>query len=183
MMRTLRSVLVSSKGHTADQKHFWRACKGVQTLAPPGSWKKICEEEVHSLSIYLSTHLSHTIKTSTLLRIKREREIFIKKCVRSFVHWSSQIMFDYVSAYICIWLYNTWTRHLSTCDGEVPILELRGKWSTLSLPLLPASFWSRVIVSATVPPIGQIELFNHLLYLKPFNCVQTNKLNWTISIT
>ena len=26
-----------------------------------------------------------------------------------------------------------------------------------------------------VSSIGQIELFNHLLYLNPFNCVQTNE--------
>ena len=45
---------------------------------------------------------SHTQPTSTLSRIKCERYIFIKKCVSSFVHWRSYIMFDYVSAYICI---------------------------------------------------------------------------------
>ena len=61
------------------------ACKGVQALAPPGSWMKIWEEEVLSLSICLSTHLSHTTKTSTLSRIKCERYIFIKECVCSFI--------------------------------------------------------------------------------------------------
>ena len=25
-----------------------------------------------------------------------------------------------------------------------------------------------------IPSIGLIELFNHLLYLEPYNCVQTN---------
>ena len=30
--------------------------------------------------------------------------------------------------------------------------------------------------------MGQIELFNHLLYLKLFNCFQTNDLIWIISI-
>ena len=48
--------------------------------------EKIWEEEVLSLHICLSTHLSHTTETSTLSRIKCERYIFfIKKCV-SFVH-------------------------------------------------------------------------------------------------
>ena len=54
--------------------------------------------------------ISHTQPTSTLSRIKCERYIFYKE-VCSFVHWSSYIMFDYVSAYICICicmrLYNT----------------------------------------------------------------------------
>ena len=52
-----------------------------------------------SLSL-LPTHLSHAINI-TLSRIKCERYIFYKE-VYSFVHWSSYIMFDYVSAYICI---------------------------------------------------------------------------------
>ena len=33
-----------------------------------------------------------------------------------------------------------------------------------------------VLVSVRVPSMGQIELFNRLQYLKPFNCKQTN--NW-----
>ena len=45
-------------------------------------------------------HLSHTT-TITPSKIKCERLHFYKE-VYSFVHWSSYIMFDYVSAYICI---------------------------------------------------------------------------------
>ena len=50
---------------------------------------------------------SHTQPTSTLSRIKCERYILIKKCVRSFIEVI--IIVDYVSAYICICmrLYNT----------------------------------------------------------------------------
>ena len=33
------------------------------------------------------------------------------------------------------------------------------------------------------PSLGQIELFNHLLYLKPFNCVQTNKFWFVKNVT
>ena len=44
--------------------------------------------------------ISHTQPTSTLSRIKCERYIFIKKCVRSFIE--VVIIVDYVSAYICI---------------------------------------------------------------------------------
>ena len=47
------------------------------------------------------THLSHTTNI-TLWRIKCERDIYFYKEVCSFVYWSSYIMFDYVSAYICI---------------------------------------------------------------------------------
>ena len=90
MRRTTRSYLdtecresQSSEGHAADPRRIWWACKEVQALAPPDSWKKIWEQEVISLSICFSTHLSHTTETSTLSRIKCERYIFIK-CVRSF---------------------------------------------------------------------------------------------------
>ena len=48
---------------------------------------------------------SHTQPTLTLSRIKCERYIFIKKCVRSFIE--NVIIVDYVSAYtwICIRVY------------------------------------------------------------------------------
>ena len=51
--------------------------------------------------ICLSTHLSHTSETSTLLRIKCERYIFIKKCVPSFIEVRilSLIMFPLV--FVC----------------------------------------------------------------------------------
>ena len=58
--------------------------------------------------------------------------------------------------------------------GKAPVLELWGMWSTLSLPLLPGSLLPGVVVPVRVLSMGQIELFNHLLYLKPFNCVQAN---------
>ena len=67
----------STEGHAADQRRCWRACKGVQALAPLGSWRKIWEEQVLSMSICHSTHLSYTTETSTLLRIKCERFIFL----------------------------------------------------------------------------------------------------------
>ena len=38
----------------------------------------------------------------------------------------------------------------------------------------PAGKDTGVVVPVRVPSIGQIELFNRLLYLKQFNCVQTN---------
>ena len=60
------------------------------------------------------------------------------------------------------------------CDGEVSVLELSRMQSFLSLPLLPSPLWSRVAVSVRVSSMCQIEISKHLLYLKPFNVVQTN---------
>ena len=55
-------------------------------------------------------------------------------------------------------------------DGEVPVLELWGMWNIPSLK-------PGVVIPVRVPSMGQIELFNHLQYLKPFNC--SNK--WELS--
>ena len=40
-------------------------------------------------------------------------------------------------------------------DGEVPVLELSGMWSTLSLPLVPGSLWPSVISPDSVLFIGK----------------------------
>ena len=47
-------------------------------------------------------------------------------------------------------------------------------WITPSLPLLPDPLEPGVVVLVRISSMDQIELFNHLLYLIPFNCVQTN---------
>ena len=76
-------------------------------------------------SVQSPTHLSHTT-LSQPFQIKRERYIFLKKCVRSF------IIVDFVSACICIRIVVSYgyTTHLSTCvqiydtkqfDGEDPV--------------------------------------------------------------
>ena len=49
-----------------------------------------------------------------------------------------------------------------------------GMWSSTLLLLLPGLLWPGTVVPVKVPSMGQIELFNHLQYLKPFKCVQTN---------
>ena len=66
-------------------------------------------------------------------------------------------------------------------DGETPVLELRGIGNTPLFSLLPGPLWPGVVVPVRVPYMVQIELFNHLLYLKRFNCVQQNEY-WIISI-
>ena len=59
-------------------------------------------------------------------------------------------------------------------DGEAPVMELWGMWNTPSLPLLPDTLWLGVEIHAWVPSVGQIQIRNHFLNLKPSNCVQTN---------
>ena len=48
-----------------------------------------------------------------------------------------------------------------------------GKYGAPSLLLLPGPLWPRVVVLVRITSTDQAELFNHLLYLKSFNCVQT----------
>ena len=39
--------------------------------------------------------------------------------------------------------------------------------------------WAVVVVPVRIPVLGQTEIFKYFLYLKPFDCVQTNEL-WLI---
>ena len=68
---------------------------------------EIWEEEVLSLSICLSTRLSHTAETSTLSRIKCERYIFIKKCVRSFIEVRKLCLIMFPVIFIFVYGYTT----------------------------------------------------------------------------
>ena len=95
----------------------------IPRLSSPARIRKKCCYGQKNLGQYVSVCprlqlTSHTQPTSTLSRIKSERYIFIKKCVRSFIE--VVIIVDYVSAYIyiyvyvlcicmcsCMWLYNT----------------------------------------------------------------------------
>ena len=58
------------------------------------------------------THLSHT-ETSTLSKIKCERYIFIKKCVRSFIvdRILRLIMFPHIFVYVYVQMYHGYTTH------------------------------------------------------------------------
>ena len=58
-------------------------------------------------------------------------------------------------------------------DDEASVLELWGIWSIPLLPLHTGSLWPEVVVLVWVSSVGQIKLFNNLLHLKPFNCMQT----------
>ena len=57
------------------------------------------------------------------------------------------------------------------------IQELSEMWSDQSLPLLPCPLWPGVVVPVRIPSLDRMELFNHLLYLNPFN-FQTNERCW-----
>ena len=86
-----------TEGFSPSLTHGW--------ATPAKMRRKKCCYGQKNLSQYSSlspspTHLSHT-RNITLSRIKCERYIFYKE-VYSFVHWSSYIMFDCVSAYICV---------------------------------------------------------------------------------
>ena len=59
-------------------------------------------------------------------------------------------------------------------DGESPVLGFWWMWNPLSMPLQLGLPWPGAVVFVRVLSIVQIKLFKHLLYLKPFNCVQTN---------
>ena len=95
----------------------WQRALGPQWLTveqPEPRWGRSAAMVRRTLgqnnSPSLSPLTSHTQLTSTLFENKMW-EIYFYKEVCSFVHWISYIMFDYVSAYICIYLcmrlYNT----------------------------------------------------------------------------
>ena len=95
--RCRRESQWQSEGFGPSVTHGW--------ATPAKMRKKCCYGREENLGQYSSlslssAHLSHT-RNITLSRINCERYIFYKE-VYSFVHWSSYIMFDYVSAYICI---------------------------------------------------------------------------------
>ena len=86
--------------HATDQRRLWRACKGMQALAP--AW--LLEEDMgrkSPLSEYISLHLSLTLHRNINPFKNKVWEIHFDKEVRSF---------DYVSAYIgiCMSIYNIW---------------------------------------------------------------------------
>ena len=61
-----RQRIAVVRGTHSWSGRLWRACKGVQALTPPGSWKKVWEEEVLSLSIIgLYTPINHFGRYST----------------------------------------------------------------------------------------------------------------------
>ena len=64
--------------------------------------------------------------------------------------------------------------------NEAQVMEFWGMWSNPSLPLLLVPLWTGVVVHVRFLSRIKTWLFNHLLYLQPFNCVQTN--DWWIEL-
>ena len=92
------------KWEPAPDRGLW-AISDPRLSNPAKMRKKCCYGQRRTWGQYSSlspspTHLSHTTNI-TPSRIKWER-LYFYKAVYSFVHWSSYIMFDYVSAYTCI---------------------------------------------------------------------------------
>ena len=102
-MRTTRwdldrvQIIEVERGTRSRQEASLTSLQGGESVSTPtGSWKKVWEEEVLSLSIGLSTPQKYQH-----FREESVRDIYIYKEACSFVHWSLYIMFNYVSAYIC----------------------------------------------------------------------------------
>ena len=92
------------KWEPAADRGLWPLCD--PRLSNPSQGEEevlLCREknlgQYSSLSPFPAHH-SHTTNI-TLSKIKSEKLYFYKE-MYLFVHWSSYIMFDYVSAYICI---------------------------------------------------------------------------------
>ena len=119
----------SSCSHSSSSSRSWgqdavvRASAGQRAwtlrtpVEQPSRMRKKCCYNTEELGVNMwqsvpsPTHLSHITNINpfaTLSRIKCERYIFLKKCVRS------SLLLTYVSVYSCIcimWLYNKTSRH------------------------------------------------------------------------
>ena len=98
--------------------------------------------------------------------------IFVRICFLSCIHSTGYLSSLFLDSADMGQLYPGYD--IKPSDTEVTFLDLWGMWSTPSLSLLPDPLLPKVVVPGRVPSVGQVELFNHLLYLKPFNFAQTN---------
>ena len=94
-------------------------------------------------------------------------QLFLSNCNINVLGVNISIRFSHIKLFIhsyrheAIWWWGSIPRDL-------------GMLGTPSLPLLLGQLWPGVVVAFRVSSMGQTEIFNHLLYLKPFNYVQTN---------
>ena len=63
-------------------------------------------------------------------------------------------------------------------DGEAPVVELLGMWSTLSLLLLLVSLLPGVVAPFRVPSMDQMKLFDHLIMLAMCEQMTDDELNF-----
>ena len=72
------------------------------------------------------------------------------------------------------WIRGFRLRRLHLCSrvrllpNEYPVYDTKPS----ELPLLPGPLWPGVVFANKVPSMSQIEIFNHLQYLKTSNSVQ-----------
>ena len=117
-----------------------------------------------------------------------------KYCIIGFSFCSSSIIFSPVSWDCKIHQLHLYREvrpppHTHTYTMSVLDMTLNWIWWWGSTPgpfqnvkyfiisITPRSTLTRVAVPIKVLSVGQIEIFNHLLYLKPFNYVQTINCN------
>ena len=128
-------VAVGCGVRTSRRQRAWALSTPVEQ--PNRMRRKCCNGQRNLWSIRGSlspspTHLSHIPNINpfaTLSRIKCEKYVFIKKCVR-FVHWSRH----YVSAYICMYMSIQQDLHIYICRWS-----FTGVWVTTIFPGLQVS--------------------------------------------
>ena len=96
----------SSERHATEQRRLWRACKGVQALAPPGSWKKIWEEVLYFEYMSLHPSLIHHRNINPFENKVWDIYIFIKKCVRLFIEVRKWCLIMFLLIYVCGYFTN-----------------------------------------------------------------------------
>ena len=70
-------------------------------------------------------------------------------------------------------------QYWTVSDGEIPVMEIWGMWSTHSLPLIPDSRWPRVIAPVRVLSIGPRDSFESLMFGRnTLNHITECKLFW-----
>ena len=169
-----------TEGFGSSVTHGWATEPRWERSAAMVARRTLGQNNYQSLS---PTQLLH--KTNiTLSKIKCERHIFIKKCVRSFIEVRHYGWLCSTYICICMWLYKSSRIHLlhlcsevgllqsvscndtKLCDVEVPVMlvlwrmQFNPSLPSFSGPLLPG-----VVAADRVLSMGQIEL-NCVLMLK-----------------
>ena len=120
------------------------------------------------------------------LRLNWVRTVYILICIT----WGLATLLNIRVGWDC------WIRRLHLCKGVRPAemsvlymtLNCIWLWGDLknakysSLPLLPCSLWLGLLVNVRLLYIGLLELFNYIIYLKPFSCWLVVWVLWHISL-
>ena len=124
-------------------------------------------EELGSICSSLSPFqiTSHAQPTSTLSRIKCERYIFIKKCVRSFIevrHYCWLCFLQIFVLCICMWLYNI-KNSVGIESSGLWYRQLEGFVFVYLLCLSTITHWYNYLsMRNTIPTLVAEEMYNNL---------------------